>query len=307
MNAETIARALGGYSSSGGWWRAPCPAHGSKSASLALRDGGRGGLAVKCHAGCTLADILAALRRLGVLSGEAGEAPAPDPEAERRRREAEAAEGQKRVALARDMWRSALPAAGTRAETYLRARLPGLSAIPPTIRYLPPGSLYARHPEGTGWPAMLAAVQRVGEAGIVAAARTWLAIDGRDKASLRPPRKFTGPVSGGAVRLAPAGESLLVAEGIETTLAAMIATRLPGWAALSAGGIEKLILPPIVRDIIICADNDASGAGERAARAAALRWVREGRRVRIALPPAPGTDFNDLLRAHRAEGVRHAA
>ena len=32
-------------------------------------------------------------------------------------------------------------------------------------------------------------------------------------------------------------------------------------------------------------------AGERAAG----RLIREGRRVRIALPPTVGTDFNDLL------------
>jgi hypothetical protein len=50
-----------------------------------------------------------------------------------------------------------------------------------------------------------------------------------------------------------------------------------------------------VRQVIILADHDANGAGERAARAAAIRWVGEGRRVRIAMPPEPGTDFADLL------------
>jgi hypothetical protein len=38
-----------------------------------------------------------------------------------------------------------------------------------------------------------------------------------------------------------------------------------------------------------------SGRGEEAARNAARRWIAEGRRVQIAMPPDPGTDFNDVL------------
>ncbi len=62
-----------------------------------------------------------------------------------------------------------------------------------------------------------------------------------------------------------------------------------------------LALPPGVRAVIILADHDASGAGERAAYAAADRWLAEGRRVRIALPREPSADFNDVLqgRAYR--------
>ena len=37
-------------------------------------------------------------------------------------------------------------------------------------------------------------------------------------------------------------------------------------------------------------------AGQRAARALAQRLVAEGRQVRVAIPPQPGSDFNDLLR-----------
>jgi len=47
---------------------------------------------------------------------------------------------------------------------------------------------------------------------------------------------------------------------------------------------------------------DGDKPGEVAARAAALRWKGEGRRVRIARPPQ-GMDFNDMLlgRASRIE------
>jgi len=56
-----------------------------------------------------------------------------------------------------------------------------------------------------------------------------------------------------------------------------------------------LALPPIVRQVIILADDDFSGAGERAAYSAAARWLHEGRRVRVVVPPEAGTDFNDML------------
>jgi len=106
-----------------------------------------------------------------------------------------------------------------------------------------------------------------------------------------------GNVGGGAVRFAPVSEKLAVCEGIETALSVQQATGLSTWAALSADGIKKLMLPPLplASDIIIAADHDESGVGQRAAEHAAQRWLIEGRRVRIALPPRVGQDFNDIL------------
>jgi putative DNA primase/helicase len=141
---------------------------------------------------------------------------------------------------------------------------------------------------------MVAVVEHV-EHGIVGAHRTWLAVDGSAKASFDPARMSTGAVSGGAVWLAPAAETLMVGEGIETTLAAMVATGLPGWAALSTSGLVALVLPPVVRTVIILADNDLNGLVQKAADIAAHRWLAEGRNVRLAMPPDPGTDFNDVL------------
>jgi len=142
-------------------------------------------------------------------------------------------------------------------------------------------------------PAMVALVEHV-ERGVVGVHRTYLARDNteiwrrRDRASL-------GPIAGGAVRLAPAADTLMVGEGVETCLAAMQATARPAWAALSTSGMIALALPPIVRQVIILADDDFSGAGERAAYSAAARWLHEGRRVRVVVPPEAGTDFNDML------------
>jgi Protein of unknown function (DUF3987)/Toprim domain len=65
-------------------------------------------------------------------------------------------------------------------------------------------------------------------------------------------------------------------------------------AAVSTLGIAGFLLRSAVREVIIMAD-DRNGAGEHAVRGAAERWLADGRRVRIATPPASRTDFNDLL------------
>ena len=88
---------------------------------------------------------------------------------------------------------------------------------------------------------------------------------------------------------------LLIAESIETTLSAMQLFDLPGWSAVSAGGLKALPLPAEERSIVIAADNDASGAGQRNALAAYERWSGEGRAVQIKIPPKVGDDFNDVL------------
>jgi putative DNA primase/helicase len=72
---------------------------------------------------------------------------------------------------------------------------------------------------------------------------------------------------------------------------------MPAWAALSAGGIRALVLPPEATHVVICADNDANGVGQQAAQSAAHRFLEEGRRVRLAVPPEPGCDMADVLLA----------
>src|SRR5262249_53488334 len=146
---------------------------------------------------------------------------------------------------------------------------------------------------------MLARVDDV-DGNFIAVHRTWLKADGSGKASLREPKMSLAPIRGGAVRLTLAAETLLIGEGIETCLAALRATAQAAWAALSTSGMVALRLPPIVRTVVILADHDRSGAGERAARTAAQRWLAEGRQVRIAMPPELGTDMADVL-AGRAD------
>jgi Toprim domain len=154
---------------------------------------------------------------------------------------------------------------------------------------------------------------------------TYLNVAGLDvtKSILEPVRQTIGVVRGGAVHLGepdPEGE-LIVGEGIENTLSVMQGlslgreTEAPGWAALSASGIQSLILPPEARRVLIAADHDRPKnrnqlTGQRAAQAAARRLTAERRGVRIMLPPSPGTDWNDVLRGKapaRAKGGNLAA
>ena len=60
---------------------------------------------------------------------------------------------------------------------------------------------------------------------------------------------------------------------------------------------------PANPDVIVLADGD--DPGEAAARDCALRWMRQGRRVRIARP-SRGLDFNDVLLG-RAPGIKEGA
>jgi putative DNA primase/helicase len=112
-----------------------------------------------------------------------------------------------------------------------------------------------------------------------------------------------GPCAGGAVRLGPIAGCIMVAEGIETALSAMQATGHTAYAALSASGLRTLELPAEAREVVVLADGDKPG--EVAARATALRWKGEGRRVRIARPPQ-GMDFNDMLLG-RASRIQEGA
>lgn len=52
---------LEGVITTGKGWRARCPAHGGKSASLAITEGDNGTLLLHCFAGCQVHDVLAAV------------------------------------------------------------------------------------------------------------------------------------------------------------------------------------------------------------------------------------------------------
>jgi hypothetical protein len=288
MAAAEIARALGGYKS-GTQWMARCPAHDDRKPSLSTRDTPDGKVLVHCHAGCEQTTVIAALRDRGLWATSDrsyGNIIRAQPhQFADSRYDPENAE---RTEAALAIWRSSIPAPGTMVETYLQSR--GIKrALPPTLRFhsgLP-------HRSGGIWPAMVALVTRGKDGTPIAIHRTFLGIDGSGKAPVDAEKMMLGPCRGGSVRLDSSVDVLMVGEGIETCLAAMRATGLAAWAALSTSGLRSLELPREIRDVIVLADGDEPG--EAAALDCARRWKREGRRVRIARPPH-GMDFNDLLK-----------
>jgi len=188
------------------------------------------------------------------------------------------------------LWQRSQPAPGTLVEAYLKKRrITG--AIPDSLRYL---SHHRHKPTGTSWPVMLAAIVDT-EGRLCALHRTYLAFDGLAKAQALPQKMTLGAVGGLACHLAaPTGE-IAVTEGIETGLSVQLATGIPTWAALSAGGMRHLILPPLPQASLVTIAADADTIGIESAKLAALRWKSEGRHVQILVPSRPGTDFNDLL------------
>jgi putative DNA primase/helicase len=164
--------------------------------------------------------------------------------------------------------------------------------VPPTLRY---ASL--RHQESRqSLPCMVAAVQTA-DGRLSGLHRTFLRHDGRGKADVQPTKKMLGSCRGGAVRLAAAGRRLALCEGIETGLSIrQVCPDLPVWCALSAGNLDRLLLPPEVEEVVLIADGDPVGLA--AARSAAQRYGASGRRIRLVELPS-GMDANDMLR-HRS-------
>lgn len=290
--AATVAKALGGAVRHGRGWLARCPVpghgqgRGDRTPSLSMTDGEDGRLLVRCFAGCDPRDVLAELRHRGLIKGgrDPGWRPAPPPV---RDPSLTADAGRKRQ-FALKLWGEALPAAGTTVEVYLRHR--GITLpVPPCLRF---AADLPHLPTGTRWPAMVAKVEAA-DGAFLGIHRTYLAGDGRGKAPVEPKKMMLGAVAGGAVRLAPAADGMVIAEGIESALAAMQASGRPAWATLSTSGLRGLVLAADVREVIIVPDGDQPG--HAAAIAAARRWTAEGRAVRIAAMPA-GADANDALR-----------
>jgi phage/plasmid primase-like uncharacterized protein len=151
-----------------------------------------------------------------------------------------------------------------------------------------------------------------GERGLLGLHLTLLEPDGRGRREKRLARG--SKPRGGAIRLYPleAGQPLALAEGIETALAVREATGWPVWATTAALFMKEVIVPPEVEQVLIAADHDRAGID--AAHALARKLLREGRKVKLAVPPEEGDDWLDVLvrvksgaAATRPKEERHAS
>ena len=110
-----------------------------------------------------------------------------------------------------------------------------------------------------------------------------------------------GAMTGGAVHLFPIPENgrLMVAEGIETALAARELFNARDWglcAALSANGMKRLELSDGIKELAIIADHDTPRpVGFKAAHDLAVRAIKQGIKARIWQSETPGYDALDEL------------
>jgi putative DNA primase/helicase len=266
-----------------------CPGHDDHSPSLSVREVD-GKLLVHCFV-CEQDHLLARLRELGLwpITHNAPSGPALTP----RRSDAERREYALKI-LEHTRANRGVDLAEFLID-YFAGR--GITAVPSTAMLAVPHNTDPHLgerlvPDDPGMVFEVTDGQK-----IIGAHVTWLSPDLTAKRKQEPQRQFFGPVGGGFIKLY-AGEldpkgKLIVAEGIETAMAAsQIAGGLPAIAALSAKNLVK-ITPPPAAEYIIAADNDAPGLA--GARALAAKLVRAGQVVRLAVPTEPQSDWNDML------------
>lgn len=290
--ADIVGKALTGQRNGRGWL-CRCPAHDDRTPSLSVASGAGGRLLVYCHAGCAAIDVLAELRRLGILDegrerthnrSAATALPKPDPEAE--------AELQRRVDRAISIYNESSDIRGTLGGRYLIEHR-GIAVTCDTatdafifdrLRF------HSACPFGRDRaPAVIAAV--TGACGYLRGIwRIRLDEHGR-----KIERKGLGDCRGGAVRLIPAldGDHIAIAEGVEDACAFMQMTKIPTWAGCSTSGVTGIVLPVRFGRVTIVSDADEAGA--KAARKLAKRLKTENRAVRIVRPPTGFKDANAAL------------
>ena len=143
-------------------------------------------------------------------------------------------------------------------------------------------------------PALLAGIQDA-SGRYTAVEVTYLAPNGQRALDLRLARKTIGAAPGGcAVRLDPAAEEMLVAEGVFTTLSASEWFGLPGWALMSTRNLRVWTPPAVVRSVLIAGDRGKDG--EASAERLRGRLAHQGLTAAVALPPEPWDDWNTWAR-----------
>lgn len=273
---ERLVRMLGGkWSNGSGMCR--CPAHDDRTPSLSVRSG-RSALLFKCFAGCTIGEILHALRRENIAVASFSSQPSTASE-----------EICTTDRSALRLWEQSLPLDGTPGERYLiRRNIRLRSAV---LRYHP-GTPFGAGKSVRFMPAILAAISYRRQ--FLGVQRIFLQSNGRP-APMTKHKRTLGRPRNGAVVLSPATDVLGLAEGVESALCASALFGVPVWATLGAERLDRIDIPDGVTRLILLADNDR--AGRRAVDRARERYARLGLEIVVLWPPAPFNDWNQLLRA----------
>lgn len=295
MSLRLIVAALGGDLYGGGTRASvPAPGHSAadRSVSLWMTEG-----RIVIH-GFGAADwrvVRDDLRARGFIDSDGrllserggGRSPPPRPDLRHR------------LDTARRLWaETAALTPGDPADHYLRRRavVGGRSAFGLGFHPRVPLSVYRQG--GRTAPALIARISDA-EDRLTGIEVAYLAPNGLPAPGLRVGRKTVGRVPpGAAVRLCPAAPTLLVAEGVITTLSAMERFGLPGWALMGAANLAVWRPPLEAGRILIAADRDPAGLAAAARLSRRLR--RAGLAVQVASPQPPFGDWNEAAAAVRS-------
>jgi DNA primase len=284
------------------YW-ACCPLHSDGTPSFKVNPARQSFYCFGCGAKGDVFDFVMAAENVGlpaaverILDIVGGSAPDPAAalaaQAARRAAAArqEAQEAAQRTALARRIW--------SEAEHLTRRSDPLAVAYLTERRGLPAWCSYhlrwhAACPWETGTAGCIVVACRDAQDELRAIWRIRPAMEGKVE------RKGLGPVGGClATVMDDAGlDEIAIAEGVEDALAAQWLVNVPTWAALSAGNMERAVVPERFRSVLIVADSDA--VGTQAGLTLARRLRAEGRHARVIVPTA-GKDANDVLRGRAA-------
>jgi hypothetical protein len=199
----------------------------------------------------------------------------------------------KRSEIARTLFGQGIDPRGTAAEEYLGSRALRLPGDIAELRFHPRCVWYKDddHPEYQPGrkPTLMAAFRPFDSDEVVAVHRIRVDVPQHWPKTLR---KMIGPVRGAAVKLAEGDDTLAIAEGVETAMAANQMGHGPAWALGSADAVANFpVLAAVRRLILLTENNDASRA---ACARCGQRWLRAGREV-IHVVPEHGDDLNDDL------------
>lgn len=347
-----IAQALeiGDLARHGHEWVGPCPKCGGED-RFAIDTRQQVFLCRKCDGRGDVVSLVRWMRGLTLpaaldwILGPEQDLPAEERAERRRRSEANQAKLEARAArereeamrAARKIWGERQDPEGGPVRGYLERR--GFSArllpqIPQSIGYHP--ALPYMVSTATGWaevhrgPAMIAAIQAPDRT-VIGLHRTWIDLgQPKGKAELQGPdgrplkaKKTLGAKKGGVIRLRTPREfdTIVMAEGIETTLTAMVSGLYPDaawWCAVDLGNIagrrqsgrglkyaglpdmadtRAWYPPPWLRRLILVEDGDSDPRLTRAQLEAGARRAMAlvpGLKAQI-VPCPPGLDLNDVL------------
>jgi putative DNA primase/helicase len=291
MIAETLATALGGRRSGGGWI-ARCPGHDDREPSLSIHDANDGKLLVRCHAGCTQEKLITALRVLGLWPHNSNGSPyrlqSTVGSGLGQRTEDKSLNRSRAITL----WDEAIRIDGTIAAKYLASR--GIIDLAASID----GRVLRFHTscpfDGSRYPCMLALMRDIRTNEPRAIQRTALTLRGEKFG-----RRTLGPKMWAAMKLSDDEEvtmGLAIGEGVETVLSAMQMGFRPAWALSDAANMRGFPVLPGIECLTILVDHDENGVGQRAALDCSKLWTRAGHEVLRVIPDRCGDDLNDVTR-----------